>query len=421
MIFDGTKIKQYDSKRGLDMITYPVGGDDSKALAFMKVISKDALKANSSFDMSLIFVGILENPPVAPLSDEIEERFLGILDMIDLENATSAQKRGLEPIAENIFSSEDPVSAYNRFQDLIYEYEQKKKEEKDDEAVALVVKKSEDFKNIYPYTSKNGIGPLFDKFTELAFHALTPKTYFFGGNTEKMVPKPEGVAGLFVMTDEDDDIFYFIPISKSKGEDQNGDSGQGDPDGDGEPNGDGKPGKGKPGKGKPGKGEPGDPGKGEPGGGEPGGGEPGGGEPGIPGKGEPGGGEPGGGEPGGGEPGGGEPGIPGKGELGGKEPGGGEPDGGEPGKGKPGKGKPGDPGEAGDGKSNDGGQRGPKDDDFDQEILRISESIGVRPAQVAASFTSEIRARSLLSGGNFEKLNESRTMSDYIGYVRSIM
>jgi hypothetical protein len=26
-----------------------------------------------------------------------------------------------------------------------------------------------------------------------------------------------------------------------------------------------------------------------------------------------------------------------------------------------------------------------------------------------------------LSGGNFEKLNESRTMSDYIGYVRSIM
>jgi hypothetical protein len=398
MIFDGTKIKQYDSKRGLDMITYPVGGDDSKALAFMKVISKDALKGKSLFDMSLIFVGILENPPVAPLSDEIEERFLGILDIIDLENATSAQRQGLEPIAENIFSSEDPVGAYNRFQDLIYEYERKKKEEKEEEAVALVVKKSEDFKNIYPYTSKNGIGPLFDKFTELAFHALTPKTYFFGGNTEKMVPKPEGVAGLFVMSDEDDDIFYFIPISKSKGEDQNGDNGQGDPSG-------------------------GEPGGGEPGGGEPGGGEPGGGEPGG---GEPGGGEPGGGEPGGGEPGipgKGEPGIPGKGELGGGEPDGGEPGGGQPSKGKPGKGKPGDPGdgEPVDGKSNDGGQRGPKDDDFDQEILRISESIGVRPAQVAASFTSEIRARSLLSGGNFEKLNESRTMSDYIGYVRSIM
>jgi hypothetical protein len=382
MIFDGTKIKQYDSKRGLDMITYPVdGGEDSNALAFMKVISVDALREKISFDMSVIYVDIIENPPGAPLSDAIEELFFNnfnSLDLLDLQNATSAQKRGLEPIAENIFSSEDPVGAYNRFQDLIYEYEQKKKEEKDGEAVALVVKKSEDFKNIYPYTSKNNVGPLLDKFTGLVFDVNSPKTYVFIGNTEKLFPRNEAIYGLFVMTDEDNDIFYLIPTNKSKGEDQNGDSGQGDPDGNGKPGGDGKsgddgkPGKGKPSKGKPDKGEPGDPGKGEPG---------------IPGGGEPNGGEPGGAEPGGS---------------------------------KPSDGNPSDDGEPVDKVDQGGGQRSPKDN-FDQEILRISEAIGVRPVQVAASFTSDTRARSLLSGGNFEKLNEPRTMSEYIGYVRSIM
>jgi hypothetical protein len=413
MIFDGTKIKQYDSKQGLDMITYPVdGGEDSNALAFMKVIGRKSLydEDRISFDMSVIYVGIIENPPGAPLSDAIEELFFNNFDLADLEYATSAQKRGLEPIAENIFSSEDPVSAYNRFQDLIYEYEQKKKEEKEDEAVALVVKKSEGFKNIYPYTSKNGIGPLFDKFEGFALKQLSPKTYFFGGNTEKMFPKPEGVVGLFVMSDEDDDIFYLIAMNKSKGEDQNGDSGQGDPDGDGEPNGDGKPkddgkpGKGKPSKGKPDKGEPGDPGKGEPG--DSGKGKPSNDnsddsdDPGDQGK--------------------GEPGIPGGGEPGGGEPNGGEPGGGEPGGSKPSDGNPSDDGEPVDKVDQGGGQRSPKDN-FDQEILRISQAIGVRPVQVAASFTSDTRARSLLSGGNFEKLNEPRTMSDYIGYVRSIM
>jgi hypothetical protein len=402
MIFDGTKIKQYDSKRGLDMITYPVdGGEDSNALAFMKVISVDALREKISFDMSVIYVDIIENPPGAPLSDAIEELFFNnfnSLDLLDLQNATSAQKRGLEPIAENIFSSEDPVGAYNRFQDLIYEYERKKKDEKEEEAVALVVKKSEDFKNIYPYTSKNGIGPLFDKFEGSVVKQLSPKTYFFWGNTEKIFPKPEGVAGLFVMTDEDDDIFYLIAMNKSKEEDQNGDSGQGDPDGDGEPNGDGKPGDdGKPGKGKPSKGKPSNDDSDDPGD------DQGKGEPGIPGKGELGGGEPGDE---------GEPGDDGKPGDGGKPS-----DEGEPGDG----GKPSDEGEpSGGGMSGDGGQRSPKDN-FDQEILRISQAIGVRPVQVAASFTSDTRARSLLSGGNFEKLNEPRTMSDYIGYVRSIM
>jgi hypothetical protein len=417
MIFDGTKIKQYDSKRGLDMITYPVdGGEDSNALAFMKVISVDALREKISFDMSVIYVDIIENPPGAPLSDAIEELFFNnfnSLDLLDLQNATSAQKRGLEPIAENIFSSEDPVGAYNRFQDLIYEYEQKKKEEKDGEAVALVVKKSEDFKNIYPYTSKNNVGPLLDKFTGLVFDVNSPKTYVFIGNTEKLFPRNEAIYGLFVMTDEDNDIFYLIPTNKSKGEDQNGDSGQGDPDGNGKPGGDGKsgddgkPGKGKPSKGKPDKGEPGDPGKGEPG-------DSGKGEPGDSGKGKPSNDnsddsdDPG-------DQGKGEPGIPGGGE-----PGGGEPNGGEPGGGEPGGSKPSDDGEPVDKVDQGGGQRSPKDN-FDQEILRISEAIGVRPVQVAASFTSDTRARSLLSGGNFEKLNEPRTMSEYIGYVRSIM
>ena len=373
MIFDATKVKQYDSKNGLDLITYPVGGEGSDALAFMKVISQDALQDKISFDMSVIYVGILENPLSAPFSDQLEERFFlnsyvnG--DLISLENATSAQKRGLEPIAENIFSSEDPVGAYNRFQDLIFEYEQKKKEEEKEDAVALVAKKSETFQNIYLYSTKNGIGQLFDEMDDFSLKQMSPKTYFFAGSTMKIFAKPDQVQGLFVMTDEDDDIFYFIPINKSKGEDQNGDSGQGDPDGD-EP-GSGDPGSGDPGKGDPGKGEPGDPGKGDPG---------------DPGKGDP------------------------------RDPGNGKPD--DDGTCRPGENDPkdGDPKMCG-----PGGQPNPDDDDFDQEILRISRAIGVRPAQVAASFTSETRARSLLSGGNFEKLNESRTMSDYIGYVRSIM
>ena len=403
MIFDATKVKQYDSKNGLDLITYPVGGEGSDALAFMKVISQDALQDKISFDMSVIYVGILENPLSAPFSDQLEERFFlnsyvnG--DLISLENATSAQKRGLEPIAENIFSSEDPVGAYNRFQDIIFEYEQKKKEEEKEDAVALVAKKSETFQNIYLYSTKNGIGQLFDEMDGFALKQMSPKTYFFAGSTMKIFAKPDQVQGLFVMTDEDDDIFYFIPINKSKGEDQNGDSGQGDPDGD------------DPGKGDPGKGEPGnvDPGKGDPGKGDPGKGDPG---KGDPGKGDPGKGDPGKGDPG--DPGKGDPGDPGKGDPG--DPGNGKPD--DDGTCRPGENDPkdGDPKMCG-----PGGQPNPDDDDFDQEILRISRAIGVRPAQVAASFTSETRARSLLSGGNFEKLNESRTMSDYIGYVRSIM
>jgi hypothetical protein len=246
---------------------------------------------------------------------------------------------------------------------------------------------------------------LLDKFTGLVFDVNSPKTYVFIGNTEKLFPRNEAIYGLFVMTDEDNDIFYLIPTNKSKGEDQNGDSGQGDPDGNGKPGGDGKsgddgkPGKGKPSKGKPDKGEPGDPGKGEPG--DSGKGKPSNDnsddsdDPGDQGK--------------------GEPGIPGGGE-----PGGGEPNGGEPGGGEPGGSKPSDDGEPVDKVDQGGGQRSPKDN-FDQEILRISEAIGVRPVQVAASFTSDTRARSLLSGGNFEKLNEPRTMSEYIGYVRSIM
>jgi hypothetical protein len=39
---------------------------------------------------------------------------------------------------------------------------------------------------------------------------------------------------------------------------------------------------------------------------------------------------------------------------------------------------------------------------------------------VASSLASDTRARSLLGGGNFEKLNESRTMAEYIQYVRSL-
>ena len=406
MIFDATKVKQYDSIRGVDMITYPVGGADSKALAFLKVISKDALEYEykMAFYMAVIYVGILENPIGARMSDGVEELFFNSLPFEDLENATSAQKRGLEPIAENIFSSEDPVGAYNRFQDLIFEYEQKKKEEEKEDAVALVAKKSETFQNIYLYSTKNGIGQLFDEMDDFSLKQMSPKTYFFAGSTMKIFAKPDQVQGLFVMTDEDDDIFYFIPINKSKGEDQNGDSGQGDPDGD-EP-GSGDPGSGDPGKGDPGKGDPrkGDPGKGDPGKGDPGKGDPG--------KGDPGKGDPGKGEPG--DPGKGDPGDPGKGDP--RDPGNGKPD--DDGTCRPGENDPkdGDPKMCG-----PGGQPNPDDDDFDQEILRISRAIGVRPAQVAASFTSETRARSLLSGGNFEKLNESRTMSDYIGYVRSIM
>ena len=374
MIFEASKIIQASSNGELDFIAYPVGGEDSNALAFMKVIGRKSLydQDRISFDMSVIYVGILENPQErSRISDEVEKMFFDTIDLIDIENATSAQKRGLERISENIFSSEDPVGAYNRFQDLIFEYEQKKKDEEDEESVALVVKKSEGFAKIYLYTSKNGLGPVFDEMDVFQFKALgrtpsfSPKVYFFSGHTLKMFPKPDEVKGLFVMTDDDNDIFYFIPVTKGKEEDQNGDSGQGDP-GDGKP-GDGDPGDGDPGDGKPGDGEPGD------------------------------------GEPGDGEPGDGKPGD------------------GEPGDGKPGDGEPGDEEPTDDVTSIDGGQRGPKDDDFDQEILRISRAIGVRPAQVAASFTSETRARSLLGAGNFEKLNESRTMSEYIRYVRSLM
>lgn len=369
MIFEVSKIIQADSKRGLDFIAYPIGGEDSNALAFMKVISQDALSNKISFDMSVIYVGILENPQErSRISDEVEKMFFDTIDLIDIENATSAQKRGLERISENIFSSEDPVGAYNHFQDLIFEYEQKKKDEEDEGSVALVVKKSESFERIYLYSTKMGIGPLFDEMDGFKTKDLSPKVYFFSGHTFKMFPKPDEVKGLFVMTDDDDDIFYFVPITKGKGEDQNGDSGQGDPS-------DGKPSDGKPGDGEPSDGEPKD------------------------------------GKPGDGEPGDGEPGD------------------GKPGDGKPGDGKPidGDPSdvEPNDNSRVDGtlidGNVPPDNDNFDQEILRISEAIGVRPAQVAASFTSEIRARSLLSGGNYEKLNESRNMSEYIRYVRNLM
>ena len=379
MIFQLSQIIQSSSNGELDFIAYPVGGEESNALAFMKVIGRKSLydQDRISFDMSVIYVGILESPQErSRISDEVEQLFFNTIDLIDLENATSAQKQGLEPISENIFNAKDPVGAYNRFQDLIFEYEQKKKDEEDEESIALVVKKSEAFDRIYIYSTKMGIGPLFDEMDGFKIlKGLSPKVYFFSGHTFKMFPKPDEVKGLFVMTDDDDDIFYFIPITKGKEEDQNGDSGQGDP-GDGDP-GDGDPGDGDPGDGDPGDGDPGD---------------------GDPRDGDPGDGDPGDGDPGDGDPGDGKPDDNGTCTPGENDP------------------KEGDPRMCG-----PGGSPNPDDDDFDQEILRISQAIGVRPAQVAASFTSEVRARSLLGGGNFEKLNESRNMSDYIRYVRNLM
>ena len=146
MIFEEKNIVELslDKNWGKDTIVYPIGDDENIAYAFMAIIY---FVLNES--LSLIYVGITEFDEVNETTPvDIRHKFFRT-ELQGVQALTENQKLGLEPISENVFSTEDPVGAYNRFQDLIFEYEQEKNDEKGEENFALVAKLSEKFENIY--------------------------------------------------------------------------------------------------------------------------------------------------------------------------------------------------------------------------------------------------------------------------------
>jgi hypothetical protein len=122
MIFEEKNIVELslEPSNGQDTIAYPIGDDNNRAYAFMAIVHFYLEER-----ISLIYVGITEGEINNQTTIDIRDKFYRT-DFKRVQSLTENQKLGLEPIAENIFSTEDPVAAYNRFQDVIFQYEQTK-------------------------------------------------------------------------------------------------------------------------------------------------------------------------------------------------------------------------------------------------------------------------------------------------------
>ena len=141
MIFDEAKLNSYPANQSGsgELITYQLGTDDNPALAFLLIFPTRyvAIKVGRYFDV--IYVGIIEGPNAYQMRylDVAEKFWNSTEELSSVENASPDQADGFKPFTyngkevKNVFPAKNAVAAYNRFQDLIFEFEQSKKYEED--------------------------------------------------------------------------------------------------------------------------------------------------------------------------------------------------------------------------------------------------------------------------------------------------